>query len=74
MSDINFEDKVIGANVRRFRETYGISRDNLAEIFHVSNDGVYRIERGETGLSSAYVHFALFGGRKCVLERSLCGA
>lgn len=20
------------------------------------------------------VHFALFGGRKCVLERSLCGA
>lgn len=32
MSDINFEDKVIGANVRRFRETYGISRDNLAEI------------------------------------------
>lgn len=21
-----------------------------------------------------YLHFALFGGRKCVLERSLCGA
>ena len=21
-----------------------------------------------------WVHFALFGGRKCVLERSLCGA
>lgn len=56
MSDVNFEDKVIGANVRRFRETYGISRDNLAEIFHVSNDGVYRIERGETGLSSAYAY------------------
>ena len=25
----------------------------------------------EDGLT---VHFALFGGRKCVLERSLCGA
>ena len=23
---------------------------------------------------SSEVHFALFGGRKCVLERSLCGA
>ena len=21
-----------------------------------------------------FLHFALFGGRKCVLERSLCGA
>ena len=26
------------------------------------------------GRSFAGVHFALFGGRKCVLERSLCGA
>ena len=24
--------------------------------------------------SRSFVHFALFGGRKCVLERSLCGA
>lgn len=54
MSDINREDEIIGANVRKFREAYGISREELADIFHVSDDGVYRIERGETGLSSFY--------------------
>ena len=25
-------------------------------------------------LATLVLHFALFGGRKCVLERSLCGA
>lgn len=28
----------------------------------------------EIDASKRLVHFALFGGRKCVLERSLCGA
>ena len=56
MSDINREDEIIGANVRRFREAYGISREKLADIFHVSDDGMYRIERGETGLSSSYAY------------------
>lgn len=56
MSDINCEDEIIGANVRRFREAYGISREELAHIFHISDDGMYRIERGETGLSSSYAY------------------
>ena len=40
----------------RIRESQGISRKDLAHIFHISEDGVYRIERGETGLSSAYAY------------------
>ena len=27
-----------------------------------------------TSMAMVLLHFALFGGRKCVLERSLCGA
>ncbi len=53
---MNREDEIIGANVRRFRESQGISRKELAEIFHISEDGIYRIERGETGLSSSYAY------------------
>lgn len=56
MNEINREDEIIGRNVKRFRETYGISRKELADIFHISEDGVYRIERGETGLSSSYAY------------------
>lgn len=49
MSDISREDEIIGANVKKFRESQGISRKDLAHIFHISEDGVYRIERGEQG-------------------------
>lgn len=48
------EDAVIGANIKRFRQKYNITRKELADIFHISEDGIYRIERGETGLSSSY--------------------
>lgn len=54
MRDINREDEIIGKNVKRFREVYGLSRRELADIFHISVDAMYRIERGETGLSSSY--------------------
>ena len=33
-----------------------------------------RAKDGSNIKGFATVHFALFGGRKCVLERSLCGA
>jgi len=56
MGEINEQDKIIGQNVKRFREIQGMSRKELAEKFHVSEDGVYRIERGETGLSSSYAY------------------
>lgn len=60
MSDISREDEIIGANVKKFRESQGISRKDLAHIFHISEDGVYRIERGETGLSSAYAYILVW--------------
>lgn len=50
------EDALIGANLKKFREVFQIKRKELAEIFHISEDGVYRIERGETGLSSSYAY------------------
>lgn len=56
MSERNHEDVIIGANLKRFREVQGITRKELAEVFHISEDGVYRIERGETGLSSSYAY------------------
>ncbi len=56
MGDRCFEDALIGANLKKFREVYQIKRKELAEIFHISEDGVYRIERGETGLSSSYAY------------------
>lgn len=39
MSDISREDEIIGANVKKFRESQGISRKDLAHIFHISEDG-----------------------------------
>ena len=50
MIEKRHEDAIIGANLKKFRSVYGISRKELAEIFHISEDGVYRSERGETGL------------------------
>ena len=32
MSDISREDEIIGANVKKFRESQGISRKDLAHI------------------------------------------
>ncbi len=54
MGEGHCEDVIIGANVKRFREMKGISRKELADLFRISEDAVYRIERGETGLSSTY--------------------
>ena len=47
----------------------------------ILNDISYTFETGKiygiygiNGSGKTMLHFALFGGRKCVLERSLCGA
>ena len=56
MSERCIEDALIGASLKKFREVFQIKRKELAEIFHISEDGVYRIERGETGLSSSYAY------------------
>lgn len=44
MGDRCVEDALIGANLKKFREVFQIKRKELAEIFHISEDGVYRIE------------------------------
>ena len=49
-------DKLIGANLTKFRESRGISRKELAEQFHIQEDSLYRIERGDIGLSCEYCY------------------
>ena len=49
-------DEIIGNKIKIFRRIYGVKRNELAEKFHISDDAVYRIERGETGLSSEYAY------------------
>ena len=49
-------DKLIGANLTKFRESRGISRRELAERFHIQEDSLYRIERGDIGLSCEYCY------------------
>ena len=66
MIEKRHEDAIIGANLKKFRSVYGISRKELAEIFHISEDGVYRIERGETGLSSSYAYILAQDGRDII--------
>ena len=49
-------DEIIGNKIKIFRRIYGVKRNELAEKFHISDDAVYRIERGETGFSSEYAY------------------
>lgn len=49
-------DEIIGNNLKEFRKIHKIERKELAEKFHISDDAVYRIERGETGLSGEYAY------------------
>ncbi len=49
-------DEIVGNNIRTFRRVNGIDRKTLAEKFHISDDALYRIEKGETGLSGEYAY------------------
>lgn len=49
-------DEIVGSNVKAFRDVNGINRKELADNFHISDDALYRIEKGETGLSSEYAY------------------
>lgn len=46
----------IGANIKRFREMKNMSRQKLADIFHITDDALYRIETGQTGFSGIYAY------------------
>ena len=65
----------------KLNETFAenISPDYLIPILsHIAGQTIIRektlIVFDEVQLCERALHFALFGGRKCVLERSLCGA
>ena len=49
-------DALIGENVRKFREMKGLERRELADLFHITDDALYRIEKGKTGLSGVYAY------------------
>ena len=52
----------------------------FVKMFHQKKQGIQtdQIGKNKVGfvkfVEITMMHFALFGGRKCVLERSLCGA
>lgn len=47
-------DALIGGNVKKYREIMGMDRKELASLFHITDDALYRIEKGQTGLSGIY--------------------
>ncbi len=49
-------DKLIGTNLTKFRASRGLTRKELAERFHIQEDSLYRIERGDIGLSCEYCY------------------
>ena len=49
-------DKQIGERLRKWREMTGMERKKLAGILHISDDAMYRIESGATGLSPEYAY------------------
>lgn len=59
MNDMNRRqtiDEIVGNNVKTFRKIHNLKRKELADKFHISDDAMYRIERGETGLSGEYAY------------------
>lgn len=49
-------DVMIGGNVKKFREMRGMKRKEMADMFRITEDALYRIEKGQTGLSSVYAY------------------
>ena len=49
-------DERIGQKLKEFREIYNIDRKEMAERFHITEDALYRIEKGKVGLSSEYCY------------------
>lgn len=49
-------DVMIGANLKKFREMRGMKRKEMADMFQITEDALYRIEKGQTGLSPVYAY------------------
>ncbi len=49
-------DELVGQKLKRFREIYSIGRKEMADRFHITEDALYRIEKGKVGLSSEYCY------------------
>ena len=47
-------DAFVGENVKTCRELLGLKRKEVADILHIEDDTLYRIEKGQIGLSSIY--------------------
>ena len=49
-------DERIGENLKAYRELMGLERKEVAEAFHITDDALYRIEKGQNGLTSVYAY------------------
>ena len=49
-------DEIIGRNLQNYRKLMGLERKEVAEAFHITDDALYRIEKGQIGLTSVYAY------------------
>lgn len=50
-------------------------KDGYVNEYEIETNGLHILNINDGSFTLLHwMHFALFGGRKCVLERSLCGA
>ncbi len=49
-------DERIGKNLKAYRKIMGYERKEVAEAFHITDDALYRIEKGQNGLTSVYAY------------------
>ena len=52
-----------------------LQKDGYVNEYEIETNGLHILNINDGSFTLLHwMHFALFGGRKCVLERSLCGA
>lgn len=49
-------DERIGQNLKAYRKLIGLERKEMAAAFHITDDALYRIEKGQNGLTSIYAY------------------
>ena len=49
-------DERIGQNLKAYRKLIGLERKEMAEAFHITDDALYRIEKGQNGLTRIYAY------------------
>ena len=55
MEESRTQNQIIGAKIREFRTMFGVPRSILQDVSGLNYTSLYRIERGERGMSAATI-------------------